>query len=260
MSRDITKLLDKKIRVSGDLFDVVEAFNDNEANEEVLVLSRTKPCLAPKTIQDLGYTSTEDVWFEAEEREQALGFIDHKQGQEIDIAMVEISGIIELKSVELIGSVLTEPQLYRVIMDGEEHKMGLDFIVKAFLLAQEFIEAQLKAGEDTAEDAADEDDMPDMPDFIKDLIDSLEKDPTKRSSKKSSVEDVIKDILGDIKGTIKSEGSPMNNLDNALDDFLEGFNEMRKTEKRNEPAGPDLSEIKDLFDSILKGGGSRRGR
>lgn len=248
MSRDITKLLDKKIRVSGDLFDVVEAFNDNEANEEVLVLSRTKPCLAPKTIQDLGYTSTEDVWFEAEERTQALGFIDQKQGQEIDIAMVEISGIIELKSVELIGSVLTEPQLYRVIMDGEEHKMELDFMVKAFLLAQEFIEAQLEAGEDDADDADD-----DMPDFIKELIGSLEKDPTKRSSKKSSFEDVIKDILGDIK---KPEGSP----DNALDDFLEGFNEMRKTEKRNEPAGPDLSEIKDLFDSIIKGGGSRRGR
>ncbi len=253
MSRDITKLLDKKIRVSGDLFDVVEAFNDNEANEEVLVLSRTKPCLAPKTIQDLGYTSTEDVWFEAEERTQALGFIDQKQGQEIDIAMVEISGIIELKSVELIGSVLTEPQLYRVIMDGEEHKMELDFMVKAFLLAQEFIEAQLKADEADVDDTPTEDDMPD---FIKDLIGSLENGPTKRSSKKSSFEDVLKDILGDIKDIQKPEGSP----DNSLDDFLEGFNEMRKTEKRNEPAGPDLSEIKDLFDSILKGGGSRRGR
>jgi len=221
----------KEIRINGELFTVKASFTNSAAGEETLVL--VKPIAdiipdEPRTIQDLGFASSTNVNFPTEELDAALDFVDQRQGHNIEIAMIDPSGLISLHEIVLVGLSLKDPEFYRVRIDGDDKKMSIDFLINAFLLAKKF-EFAIMEHNKMKDDSSSESDTPEMDtkEIYDDLFEGAMKyqrsandDPRSANTEVPDITEVIKDILSKVKS---SDSLNQKRFDETMD--LKGFDE-----------------------------------
>jgi predicted nucleic acid-binding OB-fold protein len=137
----------KIIKIKGDEYTVTDQFIDFENNEEVIILKRPtilkRDAFDPKwdkptTIFDLGYTKPEDIDYPADFELEKKRELDSKIGHEIDIAIVDQSGMITLTTVIYGGPLLSAPELCKLEFEDGTRRMKTEFLITAALLADEY--------------------------------------------------------------------------------------------------------------------------
>ena len=143
----------KTIKIKGDQYTVTDQFIDFENNEEIIILKR--PTILkrdtfdpewnkPTTIFDLGYTKPEDIEYPVDFEHAKKRELDSKIGQEIDIAIVDQSGMITLTTVIYGGPLLSAPELCKLEFEDGTRRMKTDFLITAALLADKYKDALSK--------------------------------------------------------------------------------------------------------------------
>jgi hypothetical protein len=143
----------KTIKIKGDQYTVTDQFIDFENNEEVIILKRPtilkRDTFDPKwdkptTIFDLGYTKQADIEYSADLELEKKRELDSKIGHEIDIAIVDQSGIITLTTVIYGGPLLSMPELCKLEFDDGTQHITTEVLITAALLADEYNNALSK--------------------------------------------------------------------------------------------------------------------
>jgi len=131
----------KKIKIKDKEYRVVEQFIDIEQHEEVIILKRKgyqETDIEPTTIFDLGYLNPDSIKYSQELVEQKALQIESKFNSDLEIAMIDPSGLIKLETVTYIGPLLTESELCLLKFKDGTKKMSIKFFLNSCLLADEF--------------------------------------------------------------------------------------------------------------------------
>lgn len=216
-------LKDKQINVQGNLYKVDDQFTSTSNNEEILILKRTLPTVAdnaPTTIFDLGYEKADDIDYSVGKIDKAIELIEASSGHDIEIAAIDPSGLIEIQVVTLRGVSIMDPDVYKVDIQesgkAQNIKLKIEFLVSAFLLAEEFTAAKKdyyssnNTGYDEALRGAEQNSNQDAPDLeemfgpdIKKVFTQMGFDPEKHEVNVADLKDIpgvgnVMDMLGEV--------------------------------------------------------------
>jgi hypothetical protein len=126
----------KTITINNIDYKIEEEFIETETLSEVMVLKRPIN-LSNNTIYDLGYTSTSDILYSDEEKLIASKMLDNKIGKQLDMAMVDPTGLITIKEFTYLGSKILD-DIAIIRLDGDIHQISIEKLIDFLLLADEY--------------------------------------------------------------------------------------------------------------------------
>ncbi len=143
-------LQNKKIKVNGSTYTVRDQSMESKSggkSEEILILTREVETHydRPGTIFDLGYTSEDTIHFSDQDVEDTLKMIDSNINNEVQLASIDKSGLINISNVILRGLSLQDTEQYKVSFieptstQNPTIKIDLIFLVKSILLAEQYL-------------------------------------------------------------------------------------------------------------------------
>jgi hypothetical protein len=147
------KLQDKNINIDGNTYKVEKQVIDKNINTETIILTRKLNLVIVSSIFDLGYKSEKEILYSDKDMEDVIDMIDVSINQEVELAIIDTSGLISISNVILKGLSLHDGNQYKVSFiepastNNPTVLIELDFLAKSILLASEFMEAKSNAKE-----------------------------------------------------------------------------------------------------------------
>lgn len=245
-------LIGKTIRIQENAWVVTKSLFDEDTQEDVLILRKKSAPKAkrnyPTTIFDLGYTNPDQlkVAYSDEEINGVVSMIETNQGQEIEIAMVTVSGLIENKNVILVGLSVADPKFYTIRASTGEfnssHKISLELLIQSILL-----QGELKIAQNVYKNGSDQSG------YDKAFASSKSK-----SNNDKRVKDMLEGLKAAIEGNTTKGSNPMDELNNLgdfgdlskLSDTVNAMFNNPELKKGNMP--PEFDQLFSSLDGLFK--------